>query len=62
MQRSSKYNKQRPNCFLKGRYIGENILRLTRLMDYLDETNEPALLLSVDFEKAFDCLELPSTF
>jgi exonuclease III len=43
--------------FLKGRYIGENILRLTSLMDYLDETNEPALLLSADFEKAFDCLK-----
>ena len=26
-------------------------------MDYLDETGESAMLLSADFEKAFDCLE-----
>ena len=37
--------------FLRGRYIGEN------LMDYLDEHNEPALLISADFQKAFDSLE-----
>ncbi len=43
--------------FLKNRYIGENIIKLTSLMDYLDESNESALLLSADFEKAFDCLE-----
>jgi len=43
--------------FLKNRYIGENIIRLTNIMDFLDESNEAALLLSVDFEKAFDCLE-----
>ena len=43
--------------FLKGRYIGENIIRITSLMDYLDETGESAILLSADFEKAFDCLE-----
>ena len=26
-------------------------------MDYLDEHNEPALLISADFQKAFDSLE-----
>lgn len=43
--------------FLKNRYIGENIIRITNIMDYLDENNQAALLLSADFEKAFDCLE-----
>ena len=43
--------------FLKGRYIGENILKITNLMDYVDENNIPALLLSADFQKAFDSLE-----
>ena len=43
--------------FLKNRYIGENILNITNLMDYLDDNNEAAILLSADFEKAFDCLE-----
>ena len=42
--------------FLKNRYIGENILNITNLMNYLDETNESALI-SVDFEKVFDYLE-----
>ena len=43
--------------FIKGRYIGENILKITNLMDYVDENNIPALLLSADFPKAFDSLE-----
>ena len=43
--------------FLRGRYIGENIFKITNLMDHLDEHNEPALLISADFQKAFDSLE-----
>jgi hypothetical protein len=43
--------------FLKDRYIGENIFKITNLMNYVDENNIPALLLSADFEKAFDSLE-----
>lgn len=43
--------------FLKDRYIGENIIRITNIMDFLNKNNEAALLLSADFQKAFDCLE-----
>ena len=32
--------------FLRGRYIGENIFKITNLMDHLDEHTEPALLIS----------------
>ena len=43
--------------FLKDRYIGENIIRITNIMDFLNETKKGELLLSADFQKAFDCLE-----
>ena len=43
--------------FLKGRFIGENINRILSLMDITDERNVPALLVLIDFEKAFDSLE-----
>ena len=43
--------------FMEGRYIGENINRIINLMDFVDENNIPALLILVDFEKAFDHLE-----
>ena len=36
---------------------GKNIIRITNIMDHLDQNNEAGLLLSADFEKAFDCLE-----
>ena len=42
---------------MKGRYIGENILKITNLMDYVDENKMLALLLSAGFQKAFDSLE-----
>ena len=42
--------------FLQGRYIGENIRLLYDLMYYTENNDMPGLLLSVDFEKAFDCL------
>ena len=40
--------------FIKDRYIGENIVRLQNIMDFVDEENMPALVLNIDFEKAFD--------
>jgi len=43
--------------FLKNRYIGENIITITNTMDNLDQNNEAGILLLVDLEKAFDCLE-----
>ena len=43
--------------FLAGRYIGENIRLLYDLMDYTSKNKIPAVLLLIDFEKAFDSVE-----
>lgn len=40
--------------FMTGRYIGENIRIIYDLFYYTEKENIPALLLLVDFEKAFD--------
>ena len=40
--------------FIAGRYIGENIRALYDIMYYTEKNNVPALLLLIDFEKAFD--------
>ena len=42
--------------FITGRYIGENTRLIYDLIKYTDEENIPALLLIVDFEKAFDSI------
>ena len=42
--------------FLSGRYIGENIRTLYDLMAYTEKNKIPALLLLIDFEKAFDSI------
>lgn len=43
--------------FIKGRYIGENIIRLCHIMDLVDEEDIESLVMNVDFQKAFDSLE-----
>jgi hypothetical protein len=43
--------------FIKGRYIGENIFKILNILEYIDEENIEALLINIDFEKAFDNLE-----
>lgn len=43
--------------FIKGRFIGENIRFALDLIDFCKEHNHPAMLILVDFEKAFDRLE-----
>jgi len=43
--------------FLKGRFIGENIRLIDCIIQYATEKNILALLLFIDFEKAFDSLE-----
>ena len=45
--------------FLTGRYIGENIRTLYDLMAHTEKNNIPALLLLIDFEKAFDSVAWP---
>jgi len=43
--------------YVEGRYIGNNIRFIYDLIDYLKVSKLPGLLLSVDFEKAFDSLD-----
>ncbi len=45
--------------FLKGRFIGENIRNVEDLIEYYKNTNNKAMLLFLDFEKAFDSIEWP---
>ena len=44
--------------FVKGRYIGQNIRLLNDIMEYLGAKKTSGLLLFIDFEKAFDSLEV----
>ena len=48
---------QDQNRFVPGRYIGYNIVRILNLIDKCNETNINGVLLNIDFEKAFDCVE-----
>ena len=43
--------------FVKGRYIGENIRLISDIMEQTKKLNCPGILLSLDFQKAFDTLE-----
>ena len=42
--------------FMKGRHIGENILKLQTVMDFCEKNEKEAVVISVDFEKAFDSI------
>ena len=44
--------------FLKGRFIGENIRLIDGLINHTVARNIPGLLMFLDFEKAFDSVEL----
>ena len=43
--------------FLKGRFTGENLRLIDRVVNYTATKTTPALLLFLDFEKAFDTLK-----
>ena len=43
--------------FLKGRYISENIRLISDIMEQTKKLSCSGLLLSLDFQKAFDTLE-----
>ena len=43
--------------FMKGRFIGENIRLIDRVINFAEVENIPGLLLFLDFEKAFDTVE-----
>ena len=42
--------------FLKGRFIGENTRLIYDIMNFSENHNIPGLLVSIDFEKAFDSI------
>jgi exonuclease III len=42
--------------FVKGRYIGCNIQRTQNLIELCEEMQEKAILVNIDFEKAFDTI------
>ena len=41
-------------CSVPGRSISSNLVMLRDMLDYIDRTNEPGILVSLDQEKAFD--------
>ena len=43
--------------FLQKRFIGQNIVSLLEIMDFCDENEIAAMLISIDFEKAFDQID-----
>ncbi len=43
--------------FVPGRYIGENINRVLSIIEHCEQEEIPAIIMSVDYEKAFDRLE-----
>ena len=43
--------------FIKGQYIGENIRLITGIMEHTKSESIPGILVSLDFQKAFDSLE-----
>jgi len=45
------------NGFVPGRYIGLNIHRILNLIEICKNNNINGILLNIDFEKAFDCIE-----
>ena len=43
--------------FLKGRYIGQNSVTIFDIIHHIDVENIPVVMISIDFEKAFEKLE-----
>ena len=47
------------SAYIKNRYIGFTARYLLDLIEYCEENSTPGILLSLDFQKAFDSLEWP---
>lgn len=43
--------------FIENRYIGENITRIMNIMDYVEKQKIAAVVISIDYEIAYDCVE-----
>ena len=43
--------------FLRNRYVGDNILDAVSIIEHVKRKNIDAMLISFDFEKAFDLIE-----
>ena len=48
--------------FMKGRKITQNLLELSSIIEYCENNDIPAYVLSIDFRKAFDSVEWPALF
>jgi hypothetical protein len=44
---------------MRGRYIGDNIRNILEIIETVEEEDLSCVILSVDFEKAFDSLLIP---
>ena len=44
-------------CSVPGRSISSNVVMLRDILDYIERTDEAAILVSLDQEKAFDCVD-----
>ena len=44
-------------AYVKGRYIGEGHRLIDDLLHFTNENNLPGVLLTIDFQKAFDSVE-----
>ena len=43
--------------FISGRYIGENLVKILSILEYCENNDMPAVLIAIDFEKAYDSVE-----
>ena len=48
--------------FMKNRYISDNIVQLHNIIEKCRKTNAEAILISIDFHKAFDTVEWLATY
>ena len=48
---------QDQTCGVLGRSIFSNLHLVRDVLDYIDKTNKPAILVTLDQEKAFDCVD-----
>ena len=48
--------------FLAGRYIAENIMKMFNLIEMCNKFKKSAIVISLDYEKAFDKIEWPAVY